>query len=264
MALRVEVSGIGVCRTSAPHAVFIISVQQERYEPWNVYRRFSSFSVLRDQLTSYNPAIQLLPGFDGNNFSFEYLEDARVFLDHWLKNLTGNTYILRMQSMYQFLCIDANMPPPYLEIFSRNHGTGGNGEDLEMDEMFDGDEEVFDAHDEDDDHDPDAMETTVFTNMDHSNNDRNSIGGRPGKHAARSPAVSSSLGRNQQSKKRSKLDPEEDDDAKEIQSLSVVEAEFIYDKKDEDKAVDAAVPRRTINLEAFKIIKVIGKGTFAV
>lgn len=256
MALRVDVSGVGVCRTAAPHAVFIISVQQERYEPWNVYRKFHSFVLLRDQLISHNPTIQALPGFDVNNFSHEYLESARAFLDRWLQSLTSNTYILRMQSMYQFLCLDANMPPPYLEIFSREGGSDAN-EDIEMDEMFDGDEDWEENADEhDDDHMDDEATGTVFANVD-SHIDR---GNR--KHAARSPGLSSSLGRNSK-KSKQEMQCEDDDDAREIQSLSVVEAEFIYDKKDEDlpqQSINAAVPRRTINLEAFKIMKVIGKG----
>lgn len=256
MALRVDVSGVGICRTSAPHAVFIISVQQERYEPWNVYRKFQNFILLRDQLISHNPAIQALPGFDVNNFNYDYLESARVFLDRWLQNLSSNTYILRMQSMYQFLCLDANMPPPYLEIFPR-HEVGEANEDIEMDEMFDGDEE-WDHHgdDHDDDHMDDDGPNTVFTNVD-SHIDK---GNR--KHAARSPGLSSSLGRNSK-KSKQEMQCEDEDDAREIQSLSVVEAEFIYDKKDEDQPQagnNAVAPRRTINLEAFKIIKVIGKG----
>lgn len=32
--------------------------------------------------------------------------------------------ILRTQAMYQFLCVDANMPPPYLEIHWRNRYAG--------------------------------------------------------------------------------------------------------------------------------------------
>lgn len=54
-----------------------------------------------------------------------------------------------------------------------------------------------------------------------------------------------------------------DEDALEIQSLSVVEAEFIYNSIDEEPAAttqgDSAVVR-TFNLDAFKIIRVIGKG----
>lgn len=256
MALRVDVSGVGVCRTAQPHAVFIISVQQERYEPWNVYRKFQSFGLLRDQLISHNPAIQALPGFDVNNFNHEYLESARVFLDRWLQSLTSNTYILRMQSMYQFLCLDANMPPPYLEIFPR-HGGGDANEDIEMDEMFDGDEDWDENHDDhDDDHMDDDGPNSVFANVEGHIDKANR------KNATRSPGLSSSLGRNM--KKSIEMQCEDDDDAREIQSLSVVEAEFIYDKKDDDKpkADDESVPKRTINLEAFKIIKVIGKGSF--
>jgi hypothetical protein len=256
MALRVDVTGIGICRTAAPYAVFIISVQQERYEPWNVYRKFQSFILLRDQLISHNPAIQALPGFDVNNFSFDYLESARVFLDRWLQSLTSNTYILRMQSMYQFLCLDANMPPPYLEIFPR-HAGGESNEDIEMDEMFDGDDWEENNEDIEEDHMDDDGPGSVFANVE-SHVDKTNR-----KSAARSPGLSSSLGRNVK-KSKHEMQCEDDDDAREIQSLSVVEAEFIYDKKDEDKVTEdsAEVPRRTINLEAFKIIKVIGKGSF--
>jgi hypothetical protein len=55
----------------------------------------------------------------------------------------------------------------------------------------------------------------------------------------------------------------EDDerDGLDIQSLSVVEAEFLYNRTDEGKsAAEVALAQRTINLEAFHIIKVIGKG----
>ena len=72
------------------------------------------------------------------------------------------------------------------------------------------------------------------------------------------------------------LDMDEDDrDGLDIQSLSVVEAEFMYDESDSslnNAAVIANVgtsnnssttnnaPKRMINLDAFNIIKVIGKG----
>lgn len=53
-------------------------------------------------------------------------------------------------------------------------------------------------------------------------------------------------------------------DGLDIQSLSVVEAEFFYNKTDEGKsAADIAATKRTINLDAFHIIKVIGKGNYA-
>lgn len=59
------------------------------------------------------------------------------------------------------------------------------------------------------------------------------------------------------------MNTNEDDerDGLDIQSLSVVEAEFFFNKTDEGKsAADIAATKRTINLDAFHIIKVIGKG----
>ena len=60
-----------------------------------------------------------------------------------------------------------------------------------------------------------------------------------------------------------------EDDGLDIQSLSVVEAEFIYNKVDEAQAGGSGggqqglvERKRTINLEAFKIIRVVGKGAF--
>ena len=54
---------------------------------------------------------------------------------------------------------------------------------------------------------------------------------------------------------------EDERDGLDIQSLSVVEAEFFFNKTDEGKSpADLAATKRTINLDAFHIIKVIGKG----
>ena len=38
--------------------------------------------------------------------------------------------------MYQFLCVDANMPPPYLEVHWR-HSSNGSFDEMDMDDMFD-------------------------------------------------------------------------------------------------------------------------------
>ena len=46
-----------------------------------------------------------------------------------------------------------------------------------------------------------------------------------------------------------------------IQSLKAVEAEYLYRKVDDSKALsDVSADRRKISLEEFQIIKVIGKG----
>lgn len=277
MALRVEVGGFGLCRTNVPYAVFIICVQQERFEAWTVYRRLNSFTLLRDQLISHHPSIAPLPHLDPNNLDLHYLENSRNFLDRWLQGLTSNTYILRMQSMYQFLCIDANMPPPYLEVHWRNNN--GNQE-LEMDDMFEGDdaEEDQEEWDEDDrrsssmmDHDSDTMDTVFM--MDGGASNENKQGGKHGKHSPKTQGQQHN-GRNHNKKRPNNAQDDENDaaDGMDIQSLSFVEAEFIYNKKDEDggssgkhgdcsrSSSEKVQKKRTINLDAFKIIKVIGKG----
>jgi hypothetical protein len=333
MALRVEVAGFGICKTTQPYSTFVICVQQEKFEAWTVYRRFQSFCILRDQLISHHPAIASLPVFDQNNFNFEYLESFRLFLDRWLQSLTCNTYILRMQAMYQFLCIDANMPPPYLEIYWGNamnsggqNGGGSSNDEMEMNEMFEGDDhddphpDWHDVGDDDDEH-----------NHSHHSNNGGNLNEHPPmsvfdmeKHARRSPTAKSP--RNQAKKRPSNpmIHPhqmqqvyEDEIDAKDgmdIQSLSYGQAELYYDKKDDDAAMmmsNTTITRtdsgrftptnpsltatnnnnnglnsphkqqnlqqhliaqqqlqqqqqqkRTISLEAFKIIKLIGKGSF--
>lgn len=75
MALLVEVSGIGVCRSPtlsiSSYSAFIISVQQESYQIWTIYRRYQTFLALYDHLKS---GMQLygfvppLPHCDPNNY----------------------------------------------------------------------------------------------------------------------------------------------------------------------------------------------------
>lgn len=340
MALRVEVAGFGICKTTVPYTNFVICVQQEKFEAWTVYRRFQSFLILRDQLISHHPAISPLPAIDPANFDLLYLEQVRQFLDRWLQSLTCNTYILRMQAMYQFLCIDANMPPPYLEIYwgnsfasqdGNNDGNGGDGsEDMEMNEMFENeDDDLHSSHhnnNDDDDETRDHIMETIFEFDGHSNTNHhhplpppppntiaintqnvNINNGNNNINHRKSPKSP----RNSQVKKRPSnpmINPahlpnyqEDENDAKDgmdIQSLSYVQAEFIYDKKDDavnnnnnsnnnnngnnpfnnnnfnnnnnngnnnfnnNNGNQASIPKRTISLEAFKIIKVIGKGSF--
>ena len=52
--------------------------------------------------------------------------------------------------MYQFLCLEANQPPPYLEIHWRNHANGSFDE-MDMDEMFE--RHVDDEHETDEEDD---------------------------------------------------------------------------------------------------------------
>lgn len=278
MALRVEVAGFGLCKTANPYGTFIICVQQEKFEAWSVYRRFHSFLLLREQLISHHPNIPQLPALDANNLSLEYLENVRAFLDRWIQSLTCNTYILRMQAMYQFLCVDANMPPPYLEVHWKNtigshHNSNNNSE---MNEMFDEEHETSNNWEDEFDGDDNDRESMIMRDSEYDNNMDSvfAMDGvadhKPPKNRSPSHKASHKSNNNNNNngpnpnKKRVATTKDDDDDAKDgmdIQSLSFVEAEFIYNKKDEEKSASEKLSsKRTINLDAFKIIKVIGKG----
>jgi len=255
MALRVEVAGYGVCQTNAPYAVFVVCVQQENWEPWTVYRRYNGFQLLRDQLIHLHTTISSLPVFNPENLQLEYLESCRETLDRWLQGIASNTNVLRTQSMYQFLCIDANMPPPYVEVHWRDAGNE-SCEEMDMDDMFNKEEADSEDPDMPEDFDEDEQQWEGDDSAQHQQsplqpptvfNAPNRVSGSNRVNMRQSASTNDAI----------------DEDALEIQSLSVVEAEFIYNKVDEGSVAmthgDSAA-KRTINLEAFKIIRVIGKG----
>ena len=141
MALYVEVSGYGMCHYppelgSESHSVLVVCLQQENFQAWTVYRRYSQFAILAEQLQTMYTDIVPIPQFDEMDFSVENLELCRTAMNKWLQLVTSNPNVLRTQSMYQFLCFDANMPPPYLEITWRS-SMNGSFDEMEMDEMFD-------------------------------------------------------------------------------------------------------------------------------
>lgn len=291
MALRVEVAGYGLCQTAAPYSVYVVCVQQEKFEPWTVYRRYNSFQLLRDQLLSHYPQLPVIPNFNPDDLRLDSLEACRSVLDRWLQMVASNSYILRMQSMYQFLCIDANLPPPYLEIHWRD-SANGSFEEMDMEEMFDGrddemDDDEEDEEDEDEEEDEEDEEEfdvdiddvpaaeqkvapTVFgfegtgTSPAEKKKRTASKGGEKaqGKNkrtTGHQGQVASQYAMNRHAKENP-AEMEDENDGLDIQSLSVVEAEFIYNKIDEGKTQGVIEKKRTINLEAFKIIRVIGKG----
>lgn len=236
-------------------------------------------------------------------------------MDRWLQMVASNSYILRMQSMYQFLCIDANLPPPYLEIHWRD-SANGSFEEMDMEEMFDGrddemnedddEDEDEDEDDEDDEEDEEEEEEEFDVDIDDvpaaeqkpAQVQQQSVFGFGGQGAASaSPAEKKkrtaskggdkAQGKNKraagheaghhqhhgqtasqyavnrhasQNQSHAAAEMEDENDGLDIQSLSVVEAEFIYNKIDEGKNQGIIEKKRTINLEAFKIIRVIGKG----
>lgn len=253
MALKVEVAGFGLVQTNDPYSLFVVCVQQESFEPWTVYRNFNSFVQLREQIIPIHPEIPPLIDVDVSNMNVIKLESDRFALNIWLQQVTSDQLVLRMQSMYQFLCIDANMPPPYMEICTQGSTNSGSFDEMDMDEMFD-----RDKSDDEVDSDEEDFETkqqresscsgsgSVFHRMEGTQS--KAANGR--RHSARPIQYSNDTVPDQS-------------DILDIQSLSMgLQAEFIYNKIDEEKENPSTPAKKIINLDAFEIIKVIGKGSF--
>ena len=85
MSLVVEVAGYGVCRSEAPYAMLVICVQQENFQAWAVYRRFSQFLTLCDQLRAHYKTIPTLPHIDESDVSQGFLENLRKEANKWLQ-----------------------------------------------------------------------------------------------------------------------------------------------------------------------------------
>jgi hypothetical protein len=252
MSLSVEVAGYGICQTSSPFSVLVICVQQEQFQAWTVYRRGISFIALAEQLRAFHPDVFPIPNFNHEDLTRENLESCRLAMDRWLQSVTSNPTILRTQFMYQFLCVDANMPPPYLEIYWKN-GNNGSFEEMEMDDMFE-------KHLEENDMDGDSSvegewedvegETTIFGfDQGDTKVTTTTKGSKENGHGA----------------KRSNIDAMIDDDEKDgldIQSLSAADVECLYNRDNDDKLVGNTTPKKkkSVNLDAFHIIRVIGKG----
>ena len=185
--------------------------------------------------------------------------------------------MLRTQSMYQFLCADANMPPPYMEVTWR-HSSNGSFDEMDMEEMFEKQVDDYKEGDgadddlymyEDDEEDVDAAGVWTFNN------------GAPGSSPPNN-LTASSLGKMSGSFKQrmsqggrsshSGRSGSGENDGLDIQSLSKVKGEYMYegmsstevtmDLKDDSTDASRGGPKKIVNLESFNILKVIGKGSF--
>lgn len=227
--LSIEVGGFGIYQAVAsPYAVYVICVQQETLQSWTVYRPYISFIEVSEQLKCLNAPIDSVPILCEDVRYLENLENNRSSLDAWLQTIVSNPLLLRTQSMYQFLCADANIAPPFMEIHWKARSPNTFDDDMEMEEMFDKQTSANDDSMEDDACDNEASRNISTSSIkDHS----------------------------------WRVQPSRDDsDGIDIQSISLVrEAEFFYKN---DTNMDVGGQKQTISLEAFDIMKVIGKGSF--
>jgi tRNA A-37 threonylcarbamoyl transferase component Bud32 len=225
--LSIEVGGFGIYQNNFP--VYVICVQQENLQSWTVYRRYLAFIEIGSQLKCIDPSIADVPTLVEDIRYLYNIEHNRMVLDSWLQAIVANPLLLRTQSMYQFLCADANMAPPYMEIHWRPESNVTYDDDMEMDEMF---VKTNGNNDETETDDVDVMD----------------------------PSRNLSTSSNNNIWRFNQMNKPDENDGLEIQALSLVkEAEFLYKN---DSAMEVNGPKRTINLDSFDIMKVIGKGSF--
>jgi hypothetical protein len=318
MSIQVEVAGFGICQTATPYVVMVIFVQQPNFHAWTVYRVLNSFEALSEQLQQVIPTTPRVPQFDPSNTNLQYLEQLRDSLDSWIKTITTNEFIFRTQSMYFFLCAEANQPPPFLNIHWRNVSTDDSNTasvgdtEMEMDDLFDGNNEApEEEHGGESDSSPvSGGDAWAFgANAQARQSPGDSAMGHAGKPSKRGSKTANHMRLQQQA--MSQGAPMEEGDGLDIQSISLVKgAEFLYDREEEEErgkqqsdsarsdvstglvsggfGVSGAgpsyvqtmvtappepsasaivpplppMPKKTISLDCFHIIKVIGKGSF--
>lgn len=111
----VEVAGFGVARESITY--FIISVKQDGFNEWAVYRDYNAFQTLDFQLHSVYSCIEPIPAIDFVNTTFmTSLQTSRELLNDWLKCVLALSEVFTTRFLYQFLCINANVPPKGMNI----------------------------------------------------------------------------------------------------------------------------------------------------
>lgn len=131
----------------SPYPVFVISVNQPE-QSWTCYRRYSSFKSLGEHLATAIGGLSGMPVcpqvsdevlFGGNISSKAWaaqLEKARGLLQIWLHQTLVYPGVKESQVLRNFLCANANMPPAKLEITWSNSYCPSLDE-MEMDELFD-------------------------------------------------------------------------------------------------------------------------------
>lgn len=240
---------------------------------WVVYRRYNTFLMIAEQLKAMYRDIPEVPRFNPDVDFPAQIENCRILLNQWLQLIISNEYILRAQCTYQFLCVDANVAPPCLELPGQPihseaavPGSADPEGDMDMDDMYE----------TNDDKGPNVSRVSQDPEPD-DYGDEDEDDGRQDNHKKRKgpdhgTPYSGNTG----------------EDADEIQALSMVEAEFLYERTQGDEKAESKIqklndvlstsmaeaagmtmakaavesPKRTINLEAFHIIKVVGKGSF--
>lgn len=114
VSVYIDISGYRVVRDEKgrDYFVYIIKISLGRYA-WTVYRRFTQFRNLCEQLRKTIPDCPPCPPkrFIGGN-STEFLEQRRLDLLNWVRALARDERVCRSQDFHEFLRDQANVKPP--------------------------------------------------------------------------------------------------------------------------------------------------------
>ncbi|XP_070574374.1 sorting nexin-16-like isoform X2 [Ptychodera flava] len=107
--LKVPIVGFEVMEQRAKFTVFKLYVKRSPRDNWFVFRRYTDFVRLNDQLKLKFPSFRLaLPPkkWFGNNFDKEFLEDRLLGLQAFVSNITGHKDIVKSNEVREFFCLD--------------------------------------------------------------------------------------------------------------------------------------------------------------
>lgn len=116
--LYVPIVGYEMMEQRAKFTVFKLHVQKNAKESWFIFRRYTDFVRLNDQLQYLFPNFRLaLPPkrWFGNNFDPMFLEDRQLGLQAFLNNICGHKDIVQSDCVREFLCVD-DPPGPHDSI----------------------------------------------------------------------------------------------------------------------------------------------------
>ncbi|KAI8797116.1 sorting nexin-16 [Biomphalaria glabrata] len=109
-AIRVPIIGHETMEARSKFTVFKIHVMMEEDDlGWFIFRRYSDFCHLNDQLAVLFPNFRLsLPPkrWFRSNFDIEFLEERQLGLQAFLNNITGHRDICNSQPVRDFFCFD--------------------------------------------------------------------------------------------------------------------------------------------------------------
>ncbi|KAK3756963.1 hypothetical protein RRG08_019821 [Elysia crispata] len=108
--LKVPIIGYETMEARSKFTIYKIHVMMGEEDPgWFVFRRYSDFVHLNEQLREEFPNMRLaLPPkrWFRSNFDPDFLQDRKVGLQDFLENVTGHRDILSSQPVRDFFCFD--------------------------------------------------------------------------------------------------------------------------------------------------------------